>query len=337
MPFTVESVPSLPEIQPCAGSAHFHDGDLYLGAYDGAAHAIRGERWDYVARAKVGAVACLGVRSADDCLIALAQDVAISKVGDWGVSLVTLDHTLALKTRCPLGRGNWRLASGRHEHVAVVYDTSEDQGLAAVDFRAGEVLWRRALGSVIAARIEGPESMVALTCEPALVVFSLPDGDVREHFSLPLNSLEPRCIARLGTSGWAVGGRSARKDGAALSLLRNQEAPLLHVWKPEAVFDENTIAYARDDEASCGFALDEVAAVVSLDDAGRRLAVAIGGDLACQSACAVGLLDTTTGAWLGPQVIDTENGASRFDRATDGTLLLDCAGSFYLLRVDAGV
>ena len=44
MPFTVESVPSLPEIQPCAGSAHWHDGDLYFGAYDGAAHAIRGER-----------------------------------------------------------------------------------------------------------------------------------------------------------------------------------------------------------------------------------------------------------------------------------------------------
>lgn len=303
-------------------------------------------RYAYPSLERVGSGAplfaqgCEGVQLSGDDVILLGQDVADSRAtpADWKKRLCLVSgSTVARDT--PLGPGNWSLVKALSGDVAVVYDTTEGQGIAAVDARTGTRRW---------AQPQEPHRVISLgqgllaAMDPRRVtVIDATSGAVVAAHDLPMAGAATwNCVARAGDR-FVLGGSTVPGRDVLFALWQPEKDQILRsaAFPAQRFFPQGLIDYATSFEECCALDIDQVASVrVTADGAG--IVAAVGGDGeflgAHQSGCAVVFLDSADLTVWSQRLVDEGDGASALLLAPDGAAIVDCCGSVYRVELAHG-
>ena len=280
---------------------------------------------------------CRGVQFSGAGLVLLGNDEPDSPGApyDWKHRLCLLSGSTLVK-ETPLGPGNWFLVKALAGDVAVVYDTTEGQGVAAVDVCTGERRWTLPLRPCRVMALG--DGRLAVMDRRTLTVLDAATGAVEAIHDYPMAGVATwNCVARAGDR-FVLGGSTEPGHEVAFALWRPGHGGILKTatFPAQHFFAQDLIDYATSFEC-CGDDIRQVASVRVTPD-GSTIVAAVGGDGeflgAHQSGCALVLLGSDDLAIRSQRLVDECDGASALLLAPDGAAVVDCCGSVY--RVEVG-
>jgi hypothetical protein len=168
---------------------------------------------------------CNGAQYRDGGLVLLGHDLAqsFSKPADWQSLLVTVDRD-GVRMRFVLGPGNWAMVKGLHGSTAVLYDTSEDQGVKAISTGSGRCVWsmKAYFERIVSC---GEDRALGLT-RGTLTDMSVLDGTLTRH-QMPSCDGATWTAAAIYDGHYLLGGYS--RDRAEYALAMWQPGGVPHV------------------------------------------------------------------------------------------------------------
>ncbi|HEV7507635.1 MAG TPA: hypothetical protein VGS07_22315 [Thermoanaerobaculia bacterium] len=276
---------------------------------------------------------CSGIQFCEDGLVMLGHDVSqsFSHPADWDHSLLHL-QTDGRVRRSLVGPGNWNLVKGLQGSTAVIYDSTEGQGVKAVRVDDNIVQWT--LPGEFNRVVRGSLDRLLALGDSALAVLAA-EGAVVQECDLPL-STEVRWTALAEHAGaFVLGGYGCESRDYVMARWTPGGRPTQRVLPMSDVFSRSTIERVLADEDCCGADLFHVAAIDL--QTGGKVVVALGGDGerlgACQGACAVALFDPSTLELLQSEVINETDGANGMLLAPDGGIIVNCCGSLHVVHL----
>lgn len=315
------------------GSSSWEDHQLCVGTYEGELLQIDLGRREVTQRAQVAPKACLGTSVFSGSTTYLTQGKPICEDGNWDIQLVTLDAENERISRISLGVGRWRMAPvGRPIPFVLVCDSELEGGIQC--FRADSLkrVWHWTGHSVKRVHLGADGFVHVLTDRNEIFQLGLENGTIQQRFSIPppADAAEPRCLVWMEEGFYLLGGRLAEDPKvSAVFRVRPDGAEVVARTSFEDCFSSEVIENAVEDAEHCGFDLNSIVNLVNLG--GGMVAFALGGDLACQSGTAIGVLNWNTKTVDSLQTVDEACGNSALTLLPGGHLLADCGGNLHLL------